>query len=82
MSTSLCVDPYNLFRAGFFVGVFAGVLMIYVSVFSGPSVPPVWCVSTGRTERIPAGTALPALLLQRMLGAALHCFGQRRHRSG
>ena len=49
---------------------------------SGPSVPPVWCVSTGCTERLPAGAALPALLLQSMLGAALHCPGQRWHRSG
>lgn len=49
---------------------------------SGPSVPPVWCVSTGRPERLPAGAALPALLLQSMLGAALHCSGQRWHGSG
>lgn len=49
---------------------------------SGPSVPPVWRVSTGRPERLLAGTALSALLLQSMLGAALHCTGQRWHGSG
>lgn len=49
---------------------------------TGPSIPPVWCVSTGRTERLPAGAALSALLLQSMLGTALHCTGKRRHGSG
>lgn len=48
----------------------------------GPSGPPVWRVSRGRTERLPGGTSLSALLLQRMLGAALHCIGQRWHWSG
>lgn len=46
---------------------------------AGPSAPPVWRLSTGRPERLPAGTALSALLLQSMLGAALHCVGQRWH---
>lgn len=44
-----------------------------------PSVPPVWRVSTGSAERLPVGTAMSALLLQSMLGAALHCTGQRWH---
>lgn len=54
---------------------------VFLSI-PGPSVPPVWCVSTGRTERLPTGIALPALFLQSMLGAALHCTRQRRHGSG
>lgn len=49
---------------------------------SGTSVPALWRVSTGRQERLTAGTALSALLLQSMLGTTLHCTGQRWHGSG
>lgn len=49
---------------------------------SGTSVPALWRVSTGRQERLTAGTFLSALLLQSMLGTTLHCTGQRWHGSG
>lgn len=49
---------------------------------SGTSVPALWRVSTGCQERVTAGTALSALLLQSMLGTTLHCTGQRWHGSG
>lgn len=58
-------------------------MLTYLPVcVSGRPVPPVRCVSTGCTERLPAGSALSALLLQSMLGAALHRASQRRHGSG
>lgn len=48
---------------------------------SGTSVPALWRVSTSRQERLVAGAALSALLLQSMLGTTLHCTGQRWHGS-
>lgn len=48
-----------------------------MSVFSGWDVPALWGVSAAGPERLSPLSTLSALLLQGMLGAALHCTCQR-----
>lgn len=67
---------------GLFGGISSDAVFDGVRFLSGTSVPALWRVSTGRQERLTVGAALSALLLQSMLGATLHCTGQRWHGSG
>lgn len=72
----------SLNEPGFFGVISSAAIFDGVCFLSGTSIPALWRVSTGRQERLTVGTALSALLLQSMLGATLHCTGQRWHGSG